>query len=88
MAFKNPTGYWEYQGSYSVVLTDYAATDNLPTGASVHGKTVSVSRGRIKQVMGGIQFYAYEQPFFWGYKFIKEVRDGNGNLIWQNYNYR
>lgn len=88
MVFKNPTSYWEHQGSYSVVLTDDATTDHLPTGVSVRGKTVSVPRGRIKQVMGGIQFYADEQPFSWGYKFIKEVRDGNDNLVWQNYNYR
>lgn len=91
MAHKNPTGYWEHQGSYLVFLTDDAGMDYLPVGARLVGgaeKTVRVEHGRIKQVMGGIQFYAGEQPFAWGYKFIKKICDGMGNVIWQNYDYR
>ena len=38
--------------------------------------------------MGGIQFYSFKQPFSWGYKFIKAIKNGSGNLIWQNHDYR
>lgn len=88
MTHTNPTGYWECQGSYSVLLTDDAKTDHLPPGAYLYGRTVRVRYGRIKQVMGGIQFYAKDTPFSWGYKFIKEIRGEGDRLIWQNDNYR
>jgi len=88
MPHKNPTGYWEHRGSYSVLLTDNASTDHLPSEASLMGRTVRVENGRIRQVMGGIQFYADGKPLYWGYKFIKEIRDGAGKLIWQNWDYR
>jgi len=86
--FKNPTGYWEYQGSYSVLLTDDASTDRLPSTVSIHGRIVRVAVGRVKQTMGGIQCYSYEVPFYWGYDCMKEIRDGAGNLIWQNRHYQ
>ena len=86
--FNNPTGYWEHQGSYSVELVPGAAKSHLPPTARVSGNTVHVQTGRVKQSMGGIQFYSFEQPFSWGYKFIKAIKDGSGNLIWQNHDYR
>lgn len=86
--FTNPTGYWEYQGAFSVELTDAADLSHVPEGVSVAGQTATVARGRIKQVMGGIQLYALEQPFCWGYKFIKAIRDGSGKLLWVNRDYR
>lgn len=88
MAHQNPSGYWEYQGKYLILLTDEALTDNVPRNAYVSGHAVRVDHGRIKQSMGGIQFYAMEQPFAWNYKFIKEIRDSNNDLIWQNWDYR
>lgn len=88
MAFKNPSGYWSHDGSFSVILTDDATTDHVPRGAQVDGHTVRVQNGRVKQVMGGIQLYANDEPFAWGYKYIKEIRDGKNNLLWQNFNYR
>jgi len=82
----NNTG--NYQGAYSIELTPEAGTDNVPTSAStkVKGQTVIVETGRIAQVMGGIQFYALERPFSWDYKFIRCIRDGDGNLLWVNNN--
>ena len=85
--FKNPIGYLEYAGAYFVSLTKNAVTDHLPKMAFEQGKVVYTQNGRIKQTMGGIQFYASEEPFSWDYKFIKEIRDKNWNLIWQNWNY-
>ena len=87
MAHKNSTGYWEHQGTYSVVLTDNADTSRLPEGILLQKRTISVENGRIKQTMGGIQFYVNEQPFCWSYSFIKEIRNSNGKLIWQNRDY-
>ena len=86
--FKNPAGYWEHQGAYTVELTDDAPTDHLPDQAVVEGRIVRVAVGRIKQVMGGIQFYCHEQPFSWGYKKIKTIKGSNGELIWINNQYR
>ena len=88
MTFTNPTGYWGYNGAYVVLLTDDTATDRLPSSVLVHGKTVRVAHGLVTQSIGGIQFYADGQPFFWRYKFVKEVRDKNGKLIWQNNTHR
>lgn len=84
MVFRNPTGYWEYEGSYSVLLADDAETDLLPHGATLHGHVVHVRNGCIKQTIGGIQFYAEGKPFCWSYKRIKEIRDSNDKLLWQN----
>ncbi len=86
--FVNPTGYWEHQGAYSVELTDDAKTDIVFRSVVIEGRVATVTHGRIKQVMGGIQFYSLEQPFCWSYKFIKTIRDGSGKLLWVNWDYR
>ena len=85
--FQNPPGYWEHKGKYSVELTPQATTDHLPPSAKV-GLTVTVPEGRIKQVIGGIQFYSNGEPFSWGYRYIKSIKDEKGNLIWQNYDHK
>ena len=87
MTFTNPTGYWEHNGGYAVLLTDDTVTDRLPSSVLVHGKTVRVEHGLVAQSIGGIQFYSDGQPFFWRYKFVKEVRNKDGKLIWQNNTY-
>ncbi|MEK7139056.1 MAG: hypothetical protein AAB799_02665 [Patescibacteria group bacterium] len=75
-----------YQGRYTVELQPGAAKDHLPTGSvNVSGNTVSVLRGTVQQVMGGIQFYADGKPFSWGYKFIRRIKDANGEVLWQNW---
>jgi hypothetical protein len=88
VSHQNPSGFWEHQGSFSVLLTYDAQTNHLPCGALLQERTVHVRHGRIKQSMGGIDFYADEQCFGWSYRFIKQIRDGAGNLIWQNRDYR
>lgn len=88
MTFVNPTGCWEHRGAYTVLLTDDAATDRLPGSVLVHNKTLHVAQGLVAQSIGGIQFYADGQPFFWRYPFVKAIRDKDGNLIWLNNIYR
>lgn len=86
--FRNPSGYWEYEGAFSVELTHEADKSIVPASAVIKGDTIYFSDGRIKQTIGGIQLYSSDQPFFWGYVFLKVIRDGKGKLIWVNYNYR
>jgi hypothetical protein len=86
--FQNPSGYWEHDGAFSVELTSDADKSIVPPSAEVRGDTVHVRNGRIKQTMGGIQLYSEGSPFYWGYPRIKAIRNGNGGLLWVNYNYR
>lgn len=86
--FRNPSGYWSHDGAFSVELTDDADIGIVPSSAQVLGRVVQVENGRIKQSMGGIQLYSREHPFFWGYNKIKVIKDGSGNLLWVNNNYR
>lgn len=46
--FKNPTGYWEHQGSYSVELFPGTPKDRLPSGSIVSGDTVRVQNNDYK----------------------------------------
>lgn len=76
-----------YQGPYTVELQPGAVTSHLPAGStSIRGNVVSVPRGTVQQVMGGIQFYADGKPFSWGYTFICRIKDANGEVLWQNWN--
>lgn len=86
--FRNPTGYWEHIGAFSIELTSDADKSIVPQNAEVQGDIVRVSNGRINQTIGGIQLYSGEIPFFWGYGRIKIIRNGNGDLLWVNYDYR
>ncbi len=86
--FRNKSSYWEHDGAFSVELTPEADMGIVPSSAEIRGNTVHVRQGRIKQKMGAIQFHSVESPFYWGYKFIKVIRDGDGNLLWVNYDHR
>lgn len=86
--FQNPSGHWKHQGAFSVELTDDAPISIVPSSAVVDGNKVIVREGRIEQTIGGIQLYASEQPFSWGYSMIKEIRDGDKNLLWINSRYQ
>lgn len=86
--FQNPSGYWEYDGVFSVELVKGADKSIVPPSAQIERNKVVVQSGRIKQTMGGIQLYSQESPFFWGYPNIKAIRDGEGNLLWVNNNHR
>lgn len=86
--FRNPTGFWSHEGSFSVELIPDADTSIAPPSADVRGNTVHVRNGQVKQTMGGIQLHSQGSPFYWGYPSIKVIRDGEGNLLWVNYYYR
>jgi len=86
--FENPEGYWEYGGAFSVELAPGVSKDNIPKDAFIEGNSVRVENGRIRQAIGGIQFYAKDQPFRWPYKDIVAIRDRDGNPIWLNNDYR
>ncbi len=85
--FSNPSGFWEYIGPFSVELTRDANKSFAPSDAKIEGDIITFDSGRIVQSLGGIQLYSTKH-FTWGYKFIKVIRDGEGNLLWVNYNYR
>jgi len=84
MAFTNPPGGPDYQGPYSVELAEGAGVNHLPSSVQIDGLTVKVTHGRLIQTMGGIQFFSREQPFSWGYKYIRCIRDSAGKLLWVN----
>lgn len=76
-----------YKGAYTVELQPGASTSHLPRQrVTIDGNKVSVSAGIVQQVMGGIQFYAAGNPFSWGYKFIRVIRDVHGEILWENWN--
>ena len=88
--FTNPTGNWDYQGKFSVELTPDANKERAPkiSVVSFDGDVVTISVGRIKQTMGGIQLHALEKPFYWVYSHIKCIRKADGSLLWVNHDYR
>ncbi len=86
--FTNPTGYWEHKGAFTVELAKGAQLNHVPDTVSFNGNIAIIRHGRIKQSMGAIQMYSYEQPFYWNYDHIRIIRDGNGHPLWVNYNYR
>ena len=83
----NPTGFWSHVGAYTVLISDDATTSIVPDGVQVDGRIVRVTNGRVYQSMGGIQLEADGRYFFWGYAHLKEIRDGEGALIWRNKHY-
>lgn len=86
--FVNPRGYWSYEGGFSVELTNAADKTVAPKSVKFDGNTARISNGRIKQTIGGIQLHSEQEPFYWGYSFIKVIRDGTGTPLWVNYDYR
>lgn len=84
MAINNLVGK-PYKGAFTVETWRNAPMDTVLSPARVSGKFIHVSDGTIQQVLGGIQFYAGDQPFSWGYKYIKKISDSNGNVLWENW---
>lgn len=84
--FRNPTGYWRYNGTYVIKLNAGADLSIVPSSATVHGSLVRVPDGKVRQSMGGIQFYSGsdDAPFYWPYRCIITICDSNGDLIWVN----
>ncbi len=81
-----------YDGPYEVELWRNASHDVIPKEfTTISGNIVKVSTGKVHQGMGGIQLYAGDKPFWWGYYFIKKITDYKGNILWKNWdskNYR
>ncbi len=86
--FVNHSGTWSHDGPFSVELTPDANKLIAPPGARIEGDTLHFRSGRVSQSVGGIQFFSSGKHFYWGYKFLKVIRDGAGNLLWVNDNYR
>lgn len=84
--FQNPFGAWKHDGAFSVELTDDADMSIAPSSTRIIGQTVHVDYGYVTQSMGGIQLSSKGNQFFWGYRFIKVIRDSSGNLLWVNSN--
>lgn len=87
-SFRNSTGYWNHKGAFSVELVDGTDTSIVPSSAEIRGNIVFVSKGSVKQTMGGIQLNSAGVDFYWSYSRMKVIRDGKGNLLWVNNNHR
>lgn len=86
--FENPTGYWEYTGSFTVELTPDAPRERIPVGVTVSDDDCHILiNGRVRPSTGGIQFEFGGMCFSWPYRFIKEIRIDPGSLIWKNREY-
>ncbi len=90
MAPKNPTEYWsEYNGTFSIELTPGAPKHGVPKmGTTIEENIVYIRNGRVKKVLGGVQLCVYGQSFYYPYSMMKAIRNGDGNLLWQNNEYR
>lgn len=74
-----------YQGSYIVEVWRNALLNHLPSTVKINGNLIIVSEGLVQQVIGGIQFYANNEPFSWGYRFIKKITGSNNEILWENW---
>ncbi len=76
-----------YKGSFSVETWRKADMNiDVPKSAvTIQNNVVHVKNGSVQQVMGGIQFYAENSPFSWGYMYIKKITDSEGNILWENW---
>ena len=91
--FSNPDGYWDYEGGYSIELTEDGGKKGIalpPDNGSITDNVITIKQGRVYQDMGGINFYCVgrDKPFSIGYSFIKCIRKDNGDLLWVNNNFR
>lgn len=99
--FENPTGYWSYEGAFSVHLTGTvhhsgqelaAEFDGLP-GFSVKHHVVTAGAnpaypGSVKQSMGAIQCRCGEREFYFSYENILAFVKADGSPLWVNRDYK
>lgn len=84
VSFTNPTGYWEYTGRYSIMLTETADKSVIPTCAVVSRNHVAVKSGVVKQQMAGFKLWAGSTEYFLAFKSIRWIKDYGSNLLWEN----
>lgn len=84
-----------YQGPFTIELVpDHNLTlSHVPSTTpgvviSADRKTITVAIGRVVSVTGGLQFYAYEIPFSFGWNLVNRVLDNNDEVLWQNWYYK
>lgn len=77
----------DHTGSYTIELEPNAPKDCVPELSSVttNGNIVTVLDGTAHQSMGGIQFYAENTPFSWGYQHLRYIKDADNNILWKNW---
>ncbi len=75
-----------YNGTFSVLLTDKASTDNAASvpGVVVGKEMVTVPSGSFSIVDGGIECHYEKRRFYWNSRYVRQIKDGDGNLLWQN----
>jgi hypothetical protein len=89
--FVNPTEYWSYYGNFSIELVPNADKSRVPKNShnSIDNNIVTINNGAINHRSGGIQLYdSRRTQFYWGYHFIKCLRDKDGALLWVNDKHR
>lgn len=92
--FVNPTGYWSYEGAFSVHLTrqDLAAEYAGLLGFSVTANVITAGTdpahpGFVKQSMGAIQCRCGEREFYFGYQYLVMIVKADGTPLWVNHDY-
>ena len=87
--FRGPADSWSYEGSYVVELVPGTDTSMIPSSVCVDGVLIQVPFGSVKPSSWGIKFMDGDNLLFWyGDESIKEIRTGDGGLIWVNDSYR
>lgn len=85
-SFVNPEGYWSYEGTYVVELTETADKEAPGKSVEIDGNIVTVRNGWVGQSMGFLEMSdANKHSLPWsGYENIKLIRKESGDLIWVN----
>lgn len=78
-----------YTGSYMVEITsesDRVLQMLIDLGISVDmdKRRIIVESGGVLQSIGGFDFYSGSQIFSIGYAWIREISNGNGEILWKN----
>ncbi len=91
MPFQNPTGDWEYEGTYTVELTPDADMSIAPPDADIFEFKVTIHHGSLHTVLDAMQFFGgpgETYPFHWSIRRIKCIRNAQGKLLWLNSYYQ
>ena len=74
-----------YRGYFTIKLRKGTNLVNLPPGTRYREGIVTVeSKGMVVANHASVQFSVDGQPFAWAVGYVKEVKDREGNILWQS----
>ncbi len=89
MTFKNKTGWWKYQGKFSIEFI-YDRLESIENdlrgkkGVKIVDNKVKIISGEIKKTTRGIEFFVEGENYFWPHYLIMAIYNGRGQFIWKN----